>query len=77
MIVQSTWILVLLAGATPAVLQENSNRPSPSIARIDEILTRLQHRSDDLKDIRCEVKFVEDDLNFLIDLKKKHGLPVN
>ena len=29
--------------------------------RIDEILTRLQKRSDGLEDIRCDVKFVDDD----------------
>ncbi len=29
--------------------------------RIDEILTKLQQRSDGLKDIRCKVRFVDDD----------------
>ena len=61
MIVQSVWILILFAVATPAVSQENANRPGPGNARIDEILTQLQHRSDGLEDIRCEVRFVEDD----------------
>jgi len=32
-----------------------------SKSRIDEILTNLEKRSDGLKDIRCEVVFVEDD----------------
>ncbi len=61
MIVQWAWTLILFVGVTPAVFQENANRPGPGTARIDEILTQLQHRSDDLKDIRCEVRFVEDD----------------
>ena len=55
------WMLILLAVAAPAVAQGNANRPGPDHARIDAILTQLQHRSDDLKDIRCEVRFVEDD----------------
>jgi len=33
----------------------------PDSSRIDEILTRLEKRSEGLKDIRCQVKFVEDD----------------
>lgn len=61
MTVQWTWTLMLLAGTSLAVSQENVNRPGPGNARIDDILTQLQHRSDDLKDIRCEVRFVEDD----------------
>jgi len=61
MTVPWAWTLILFAGASPAVSQENVNRPGPDNARIDEILTQLQHRSDDLKDIRCEVRFVEDD----------------
>lgn len=61
MIVPWAWTLILFVGAAPAVSQENANRRGPSNARIDEILTQLQHRSDDLKDIRCEVRFVEDD----------------
>ncbi|MEK7756910.1 MAG: hypothetical protein AAB385_06830 [Planctomycetota bacterium] len=61
MTVQWVWMLILLAGAAPAVSQGNADRPGPGHARIDEILTQLQHRSDDLKDIRCEVRFVEDD----------------
>jgi hypothetical protein len=61
MTVQWAWTLILFACATPAVPQENSSRSDPGNARVNEILTQLQHRSDDLKDIRCEVRFVEDD----------------
>ncbi len=35
--------------------------PGAGSARVDEILTALQKRSDGLKDIRCDVQFVEDD----------------
>ena len=61
MTVQWAWTLILFAGAKPALSQETANRPGSGSARVDEILTQLQHRSDDLKDIRCEVRFVEDD----------------
>ena len=61
MIVRWAWTLILFGGAAHAVAQENANRQGEGNARIDEILTQLQHRSDDLKDIRCEVRFVEDD----------------
>lgn len=53
------WTLIPFVAATAAASQEVAVRPGD--ARIDEILTQLQHRSDDLKDIRCEVRFVEDD----------------
>ena len=36
-------------------------QPPPSGDRIEEILTRLEKRSDGLKDIRCKVVFVEED----------------
>ena len=38
--------------------------------RVDEVLTRLQNRSDGLKDIRCDVTFVEDDRINLTKRKK-------
>lgn len=47
----------LTAGATFA--QDNSSENAKK--RIDEILTHLQARSDGLNDIRCKVRFVEDD----------------
>jgi len=59
-----------VVGVRVAALQENTQTPaaekpaapaSPDAVRIDEILTRLQARSDGLKDIRCNVRFVEDD----------------
>jgi len=39
--------------------------------RIDEILTRLESRSEGLKDIRCTVRFIEDDrLNLVKRIKR-------
>jgi hypothetical protein len=35
--------------------------PDPSAVRIDDILTKLEKRSDGLADIRCKVRFVDDD----------------
>ncbi len=61
MTVQWAWTLILVASAAPAFSQEAADPPGSDSARVDEVLTRLQHRSDDLKDIRCEVRFVEDD----------------
>jgi len=61
MTVLGAYTLILFAGATPSVSQNNDHRTGPGNARVDEILIQLQHRSDDLKDIRCEVRFVEDD----------------
>ena len=46
--------MFLAFGDTPA-------KPSPGEARIDEILTRLEKRSDGLKDIRGKVIFIEED----------------
>jgi len=45
---------IALAGDPPA-------GPDASQARIDDILKKLEKRSDGLKDIRCNVRFVEDD----------------
>ena len=59
MTVQWGWTLIPFVAATTAVPQDAAIRPGN--ARIDEILTQLQHRSDGLEDIRCEVRFVEDD----------------
>jgi hypothetical protein len=41
-----------------------------SAARIDAVLTQLEKRSDGLKDIRCQVRFVEDDRINLTKLVK-------
>ena len=43
-------------------------------ARIDEILTRLEKRSDGLEDIRCNVVFVEDDRVNLSKRTKKGSI---
>jgi len=61
MIVQWACIVTLFAAATSAVSQQRTYSQDPGKSRVDEILTQLQHRSDGLKDIRCEVRFVEDD----------------
>ena len=54
------WMLgpYVLLGDSP---EAPSKPTSASQARIDEILTQLERRSDGLTDIRCKVKFVEDD----------------
>jgi hypothetical protein len=38
-----------------------STPPETTQARIDEILTQLEKRSDGLKDIQCKVRFIEND----------------
>jgi len=67
-------IIVVVAGARPALSQEEASRPSSNSARIDEILTQLQQRSDGLEDIRCEVRFVEDDRVNLTQRTKFGGI---
>jgi len=62
---------VVLANDAPAQTTPHDNAAQPAVKksadtdaaakRIDEILTNLQKRSDGLKDIRCKVRFVEDD----------------
>jgi len=57
-------ILVRLSvafGGLPAVAGDPVPGDASSQARIDEILTQLEKRGDDLKDIRCKVRFVEED----------------
>ncbi len=44
--------------------------PGAENERIDDILTRLEKRSDGLRDIRCQVRFVEDDRINLSKLAK-------
>ena len=71
----SVWmVIVVVAGAPPALSQEDASRPSSNSARIDEILTQLQQRSDGLQDIRCEVRFVEDDRVNLTQRTKFGGI---
>ena len=43
------------------VHEEGSQDSGASRDRVDDILTKLEKRGDDLKDIRCRVKFVEQD----------------
>lgn len=66
-----SWVssLVLLQAESPHPQPQPSDQPvlgqpqggSGASERIDEILTKLEKRSDGLKDIRCAVRFVEDD----------------
>lgn len=61
--------LVTACVALEARAQEN---PTPAAdARVETILTALQNRSDGLKDIRCDVRFVEkDEVNLTTRLKE-------
>jgi hypothetical protein len=71
------WVsaVVLFAASTPSALtQDKAQLPSSGNARIDEILTQLQQRSDGLQDIRCEVRFVEDDRVNLTQRTKFGGI---
>ncbi len=52
---------VLCVGLTAGVAVAQDNSKEAARERIDSILTNLQARSDGLKDIRCKVRFVEDD----------------
>lgn len=51
-----TWL-----GGSLAIAADPPAGPDASKDRIDEILTKLEQRSEGLKDIRCKVRFVEDD----------------
>jgi hypothetical protein len=67
-------IIVAAAGVQPAISQESTERPASNAVRIDEILTQLQQRSDGLQDIRCEVRFVEEDRINLTQRTKFGGI---
>ncbi|MFH1107788.1 MAG: hypothetical protein V1790_01120 [Planctomycetota bacterium] len=67
-------IIVAAAGVQPAISQDSAERPASNAVRIDEILTQLQQRSDGLQDIRCEVRFVEDDRINLTQRTKFGGI---
>jgi len=62
-----TWVAgwLVLAGGPPS-------GPDASQNRVDQILTQLEIRSDGLKDIRCKVRFVEDD-RINLSKRTKHG----
>lgn len=77
--------MLLLMVASLSLAQEPEGDPEPTAAvtasdaeaaaRIDEILTLQQKQSDGLKDIRCAVKFVEDDrVNLTRRIKTGHIL---
>lgn len=55
------FIAYLCLGISASAFSDAPDRSNPSQARIDEILTKLQERSDGLKDIRCKVRFVDED----------------
>lgn len=61
----------------PKVCQAQETEPlaggsRTSQARIDDILTKLEQRSDEIKDIRCKVRFVDDD-RINLSRRTKHG----
>ncbi len=58
--------------AMPTLAGDQTSSRDPSQARVDQILTKLQERSDGLKDIRCKVEFVEDD-RINLSMRKKYG----
>ena len=58
------------AAATAAVSGDAAPAAGASAARVDEILTALQKRSDGLHDIRCKVVFIEKDQVNLTERKK-------
>jgi hypothetical protein len=67
-IVMAIGLAVLLAVPRARAIEPPPEAPdaaSPgkdtTAPRVDEILTKLERRSDGLKDIRCKVRFVEDD----------------
>ena len=74
-------LIPLLAGAgtgfrdepaTPPVAKEEKIQSPPVDPRVDEVLARLQKRSDGLKDIRCDLTLVEVD-NLNISERRKEG----
>ncbi len=56
-----TLSLLLAAVGSSGLQTPREDRSDASRERVDEILTELQARGDGLKDIRCKVRFVEDD----------------
>ena len=52
---------VVCVGLTAGVTNAQNNSNEAARKRIDSILTDLQARSDGLQDIRCKVRFVEED----------------
>ena len=52
---------VVCVGLTACTAVARDSSADEAKKRIDDILTRLQARSDGLRDIRCKVRFVEED----------------
>lgn len=63
--------LLWMAGTCLLGEEEATNSNDPA-AKIDRILTQLEKRSDGLKDIRCNVVFVEED-RINLTKRTKHG----
>lgn len=59
-------------GAGPQPAGSAAGDTKRDAARIDAVLTRLEQRSADLKDIRCRIEFAEDDRMNLTQ-RKKYG----
>ncbi|MCO6438203.1 MAG: hypothetical protein J5J06_14005 [Phycisphaerae bacterium] len=68
-------LMVLLAGAGPianAQVSDSSNAEAQSDKEVDRILTSLEKASDDLRSIRCQVRFEEED-RVNLTVRKKIG----
>jgi len=52
---------IMLAVCLLAGVSGGARAQSPDSARVDEILSRLQKRSEGLKDVRCQIRFEEED----------------
>ena len=65
--------LIAWVPASPVLADDQARGPNDaSQARIDQILTQLQERSDGLNDLRCKVEFIEDD-RINLSKRKKYG----
>ena len=66
-----TWQIITCLLLPLGRLAEDERSSDSSAARVDDILTRLQNRSDGLSDIRCEVTLTDDDrINLAKGVKK-------
>jgi len=60
-LVRTAWLVLFLLGLSAPVVSSARAEPNDQEKTIDDILTRLEKRSEGLKDIRCNVRFVEKD----------------
>ena len=57
----TTWAGQVLQTSSPDPLSNTDQATSSEASRIADILTKLERRSDGLRNIRCQVRFTEDD----------------